>query len=80
MVLIFLFFFLFLFSSLLLLNTGKPNCQNMMTAPDFFGNAYAVYHGPATENLRARESPLDLQTTNKRNCEASHSPIRSPPR
>lgn len=50
----------------------------MMAAPDFFGSAYAVYHGPSTLNMTTRESPLDLQTTNKRTCETSQSPIRSP--
>lgn len=44
-----------------------------MTSPNFFGNTYAIYHGP-TETIRARESPLDLQTTNKRECAIPHSP------
>lgn len=54
---------------------------NMMTAPHFFGNSYPVYHGTSIENLQARESPLDLQITNKqRNCEPpiSPSPNNSP--
>lgn len=52
--------------------------MNMMTAPDFFANTYAPFHGPPTEPLRGRDSPLDLQTTNKRSCEPTASPAQSP--
>lgn len=48
-----------------------------MTAPDFFVNHYSVYRGPG-ENLMALESPLDLQTTSKRNSESPRSPDESP--
>lgn len=51
----------------------------MMTAPQFFGNSYPSYHRPSIDSLQARESPLDLQITNKqRNCESQPLPTSSP--